>query len=267
MKDFFRSKRTVWIPIMLLIAAVTIIVVFACSTAAARNETTLNAIDAEQGPVEEPLISDDCQEFSSDSDVSAETFVCPQARVSIFPDHNGEGRPGETLNYPHVVENQGNMADTFNITYTSSLGWEYMFFSDPNGDGDPSDGEELIDTNGDGIIDTGEVCKNHMGENCKKEIVKQVVIPETAVPGQVDTMVITATSTQALQIPDECRTENDEEDDQDSAANVTTVRPPIPTPSKGGVLPFTGAVLLPIILLGAVLLCSGTGISHRGRTD
>ncbi|GAH33388.1 unnamed protein product, partial [marine sediment metagenome] len=103
----------------------------------------------------------------------------PVAGVSIYPDHTGEVSPGETLDYPHTVMNRGNIGDTFNITYDSTLGWDCKLFTDPNGDGNPADGMELIDTNGDGIIDTGKI-----DINCDIKIVKQVIIPEDSVVGE-----------------------------------------------------------------------------------
>lgn len=173
--------------------------------------------------------------------------VCiePTAGVDISPDHTGEGSPGETLNLAHTITNKGNIFDTFDISYTSSNGWTYKFFTDPNGDGNPSDGVELTDTDGDGKIDTGEI--DHCG---KIIILKVVTIPPTAVVGTSDTMVMTVTSSLYPTV-------------KDQATNTVHCIPPLQV--LGGVLPFTGAVLLPLLICGGMLIGAGASISRRYR--
>ncbi len=188
----------------------------------------------------------------------------PVAGVSIYPDHTSEANPGETLDYAHTVMNKGNIADTFNITYASTLGWDYKFFTDPNGDGNPADGVELIDTNGDGIIDTGKI-----DISCDKQVVTQVIIPEDSAVGEDDNVVITATS--IMDSAFKQRTKG-----QDGAKNITTVIPPtaifgkqepIPAPIESGVLPFTGAVLLPLFIMAGILIGSGTSWYRRRKLN
>ena len=190
--------------------------------------------------------------------------IKPVAGVSIYPDHTGEASPGETLDYPHTVMNRGNIGDTFNIIYDSTLGWDYKFFTDPNGDGNPVDGVELIDTNGDDVIDTGRI-----DINCDIKIVKQVIIPEDSVVGEVDTVVITATSIMDSALRQKSK-------GQDSAKNITTVIPlyassakvePIPAPLEASVLPFTGAILLQLFLIAGILIGSGTSLYRRRKLN
>jgi len=211
------------------------------------------------GAADDCYIGDDYSASGSvEKEISAEVEVEPFAEVKIEPDHTGEGSPTETVNYAHLIVNRGNTFDTFDITYTSSLGWTYKFFTDPNGDGDPADGVELTDTDGDGLVDTGVI--DHCDDT---RIVKQVKIPQYATPGSVDTMIITVRSSfDSVAV--------------DDATNLTKVIPPFttfgePTPTEvskaitGGVLPFTGAVLISFFLCGGILIAAGLSISRRNR--
>jgi hypothetical protein len=60
--------------------------------------------------------------------------------------------PGSVL-LPHAISNTGNRQDRFTLRATSELGLHLTYFSDPDGDGDPSDGELMgWDSNGDGDL-------------------------------------------------------------------------------------------------------------------
>jgi hypothetical protein len=194
---------------------------------------------------------DDLAESSAEKSMPVMVYIHPTPDVIITPEHTGEGSPGETLNYTHLIANKGNISDTFDITYTSSLGWTYEFYTDLDGDGIYE--TKLKDTDGDGIIDTG------MVDQCGEiKILKRVTIPLKAVIGTEDIMVMTVKSSLDSTVKDE-------------AKNCTKVIPPFitfgpPTPiAPIGVLPYTGAVLLPLILCGGMLIGAGAPISRRYR--
>lgn len=50
------------------------------------------------------------------------------ALVDFSPDRNGTTTPGGTIAYDHTVTNLGNVADTFTLSYTSTQGWNYVFY-------------------------------------------------------------------------------------------------------------------------------------------
>ncbi|MDI6822446.1 MAG: hypothetical protein QMD66_06280 [Actinomycetota bacterium] len=172
------------------------------------------------------------------------------ARISIVePGQFATGGPGDILNYSTTISNTGNFIDIIDIIYTSEQGWTYKFFSDPNGDGDPSDGEELKDTDGDGIIDTGEISKD-----CQKKIVKQAIIPSTATDGMVDRMTMTIKSS-----IDPSAT--------DSVINTTEVEwAVLPYKEKvEAVLPFAGENLLLFLIPGTILVAAGLWIFRLSK--
>lgn len=72
----------------------------------------------------------------------------------VLPGNNGTGNvvdivdPGETANYPLQVANTGASADTFKLDSTATMptGTAVTFYSDPNCDGNASDGAQITDT-------------------------------------------------------------------------------------------------------------------------
>jgi len=62
------------------------------------------------------------------SDTIANTVtVNAFASVDFSPDNAGNATAGGTITYAHTVTNNGNVGDTFDLTYTSSQGWTYVF--------------------------------------------------------------------------------------------------------------------------------------------
>ena len=49
------------------------------------------------------------------------------ASVLFDPDNAGNATAGGTVTYAHTVTNNGNVGDTFDLTYLSSQGWGYVF--------------------------------------------------------------------------------------------------------------------------------------------
>ncbi|MBW2699772.1 MAG: hypothetical protein JRF33_03045, partial [Deltaproteobacteria bacterium] len=59
-----------------------------------------------------------------------------------------------TIDLPHRLINEGNIDAQASLSFVSSLGFAISIYSDPDGDGDPTDGELLaVDLNGDGDYD------------------------------------------------------------------------------------------------------------------
>ncbi|HET6350133.1 MAG TPA: hypothetical protein VFH88_13720 [Candidatus Krumholzibacteria bacterium] len=65
---------------------------------------------------------------ATQSDTIADTVTITSfAAVDFSPDNAGNATAGGTITYAHTVTNTGNVSDTFNLTYTSSQGWTYVF--------------------------------------------------------------------------------------------------------------------------------------------
>ena len=66
---------------------------------------------------------------ATQSDTIANTVtVNTLAAVDFAPDNTGNATAGGTVTYSHTVTNNGNVPDTFDLTYASSQGWTYVFF-------------------------------------------------------------------------------------------------------------------------------------------
>ncbi|HEX5132463.1 MAG TPA: hypothetical protein VFX92_08250 [Candidatus Krumholzibacteria bacterium] len=64
----------------------------------------------------------------SQTDTIANTVtVNPFALVDFAPDNAGNATAGGTITYAHTVTNNGNVGDTFDLTFASSQGWTYVF--------------------------------------------------------------------------------------------------------------------------------------------
>ena len=71
--------------------------------------------------------------------------------VSISPAWTRSTASPASVLLPHRVENVGNLEGQFDLMGSSSLGLSLTWWSDPDGDGDPADGEIMaVDGNGDG---------------------------------------------------------------------------------------------------------------------
>jgi uncharacterized repeat protein (TIGR01451 family) len=67
------------------------------------------------------------------SDTIADTITINSfAAVDFAPDNAGNATAGGTINYAHTLTNNGNVSDTFNLSYTSSQGWTYVFLDAGN---------------------------------------------------------------------------------------------------------------------------------------
>ncbi|HNT74255.1 MAG TPA: hypothetical protein PKH77_04450, partial [Anaerolineae bacterium] len=95
-----------------------------------------------------------------------------QPGVTLTPDNVGSAYPGQTLTYTHQLQNIGNITDTFNLTYTSSLGYSVMLYVN-------------------GVLTT---VVPHLAPGETATIVVVVEIPPTAPANVLDIITITATS-------------------------------------------------------------------------
>ena len=83
--------------------------------------------------------------------VKTETVACgPAAAVTVSAPPDGSGSPGATVNYPYIVTNVGNAADSFTLALDGTPGWQGSIFADDGagggvaGDGARQGGENSI---------------------------------------------------------------------------------------------------------------------------
>lgn len=102
--------------------------------------------------------------------------------VELTPDHvspsNFYAGHGMTVDFPHLLRNNSSSAAAFALSGTNPAGWTVAFLSDPDGNGDPSDGT---------VVTSSPVLANNGGEY---RLVVRVTIP--AAP--VETATITTAS-------------------------------------------------------------------------
>ena len=115
------------------------------------------------------------------------------------------GVAGQTINFGLTIQNYS-AYDTFDITAVSAKGYAVAIYSDPDGDGDPSDGVIVAsDLNGDGSysdpgdyitpgFDTNSNLKPDFGITsfgASTYFVVQLAIPSGAAAGSTDTVTVT----------------------------------------------------------------------------
>ncbi|MBE0606322.1 MAG: OmpA family protein [Deltaproteobacteria bacterium] len=100
--------------------------------------------------------------------------------VAISPPGSAVVYPGTTVSYRHTVTNMGNVSEVMDVEATSSLGYSYAFYA--------ADGvTPLPDSNGNGRPDVGS-----LPPGGSVDIVIKVVVPATALIGQVDVTTVRA---------------------------------------------------------------------------
>jgi uncharacterized repeat protein (TIGR01451 family) len=114
------------------------------------------------------------------------------AAILLDPDRSSTVAPGDQIVYAFSATNQGNATDTIDLTYTSSTGWTWVLWEDVDGNGIPgTDGDfVLVDTDGDGVIDTGA-----LAAGASIPILAVTTVPAGAGDQTVDSTVVTGTST------------------------------------------------------------------------
>jgi len=158
---------------------------------------------------EEALVGEYTAEVSA-NDVQAleddenNIFQVP-ADVEVDPDHEGEGYAGTEVLYDHTITNMGRGNDRFELSVSSSLGYNITLYDehgnmiarDIGGNGNWDEVDPAWDTTGSGSPDTG---KLKMGESIG--ITLGVEIPENAETGVEDVTVLTATSSRDSSVSD-----------------------------------------------------------------
>lgn len=101
------------------------------------------------------------------------------------------GNPGDQIVYPFTAVNNGNNADTIDLTATSTQGWTWNIWVDANSDGIPGNaGDYLIsDTNGNGKLDTGA-----LPQSGTINLLVVATIPVGTANGTTDTVTLGAAS-------------------------------------------------------------------------
>ncbi|HIJ87036.1 MAG TPA: DUF11 domain-containing protein, partial [Desulfuromonadales bacterium] len=101
------------------------------------------------------------------------------------------GNPGDQIVYPFNAVNNGNNADTIELSVTSTQGWAWKIWVDANGDGIAGNsGDYLItDTNGNGKLDSGA-----LAQNAAVSLLAVATIPVGAANGTTDTVTISGVS-------------------------------------------------------------------------
>jgi len=88
------------------------------------------------------------------SEDNMEAFDSLFSRIDFQSDAKASAAPGTAVWLPHTVRNDGNAPDIFDVMVQSTQPWDHALYTDPDGDGDPSDGELMaLDANGDGDYD------------------------------------------------------------------------------------------------------------------
>ena len=98
------------------------------------------------------------------------------------------GQPGDSLVYAFSVTNSGNATDAFNFELSNTLGFTDIVWLDANNDGIPgNDGDvQLTDTDGDGLVNTG---------NLTPGTVAHIIVVVIVTPGTGDLSVDATTVT------------------------------------------------------------------------
>lgn len=172
-------------------------------------------------------------------------FVTDMPGVDLAATVTGlTGDPGDQIVQKFTLTNNGNLADRFDLTYTSSKGWNWVLWLDENGDGKPGTGGDYIvtDIDGDGTPDVGP-----LPQNGTATLLAVATIPAGTPDRTVDSLTVKATS-------DTDRTITD------SQAFTTTVTAPVLSMSKT-VLP-TGSQKPGTVLTYTITVTNaGTGVS------
>jgi len=139
------------------------------------------------------------------------TTVSQVAAIDVSPDNSSNKNPSDVVYYAHIITNNGNGADTIDISAVSSLGWGLALYRDVNNDGAYTAGTDtvLTDTDADTIPDTGSVAANGTFR-----ILVRVTVPNNAANAAVDVTTVTGTSSFNTGV-------------SDNATDTTTVQAPV----------------------------------------
>lgn len=106
-----------------------------------------------------------------------------KAGLTFAPNNAANAAPGVTQVYQHVLTNTGNGSDNYTLTFSSLQGWTYTAFVDVNEDGILDDGDTRVDA------------PLTVAAGASVKLLVRVQVPAGTPGGQVDTVTVTATST------------------------------------------------------------------------
>ncbi len=158
--------------------------------------------------------------------------VAPQYRATLENDKELIAAPGQTVYFPHTLENIGNVEDTYTLSTIATdnagtdINSKVKIFKDTNNNGQPDAGEPIITALTLAAGETG-------------SIVIAYVIPATAVNDDFAEIKLTATSTETGAIVKDIGDNADNDTDDGSATNddkVTVGSGPILVLNKESVI-------------------------------
>lgn len=128
--------------------------------------------------------------YSAQSNESTVT-VAEVYAATLVDDGEKAGAPGETVYFPHTLENTGNAQDTFTIGATDDdSGDTYTVYLDENGNGVPDAGESTITSHS---LNAGE----------QAELVVAVTVPSGAAAGDTIESTLTVSSDNGGEVVDQ----------------------------------------------------------------
>ncbi len=138
---------------------------------------------ANEGDVDHINVTARSSQNTSISSIASDIISIPNSAISIYPNATSLGAPNTVVNFSHTVTNLNVFRnDTIGISNISTQGWPIKLYK--------ADGiTPLTDTNGDGIIDVGQ-----LGPSNSTNIVVSVTVPSYVNPGAVDIVTLTGTS-------------------------------------------------------------------------
>ena len=111
------------------------------------------------------------------------TIQSPTVTVDFTPDRLGAGEPGDTIDYAYAITNNGSVAETFDVSYTSSQGLSWLIYHDANGNDRIDAGEPVTATTG------------SLPSGMTYPIVARSVLPRVSIDGMVDSTIFMVSST------------------------------------------------------------------------
>jgi hypothetical protein len=133
------------------------------------------------------------------------TFIVPGPNVTVAPDHYTQVIVGTNVTFAHTITNNAPFSDRFELSVSSTQGWNVTLYFDSNGNGalDSGEGKIAVDTGGDGSWNwinssfdsdnDGNPDTGLLGADQSFKVMVEIQVPPNA--GLVtDTVKVTATS-------------------------------------------------------------------------
>ena len=153
-----------------------------CYNIILRVEVPSNIIDFETETIQ--IVAVSFYEQLVRGQTSDKIKVLPRPGVVIVPNNAMVVTPGKEVFYPHTITNMGDLADSYYISASSSLGWEVAVYKDINGDRIYEAGEPVIENNQEIKLD---------GHSSLKILVG-IKVPPVVTGRSVDTTEVVVTS-------------------------------------------------------------------------